>query len=111
MTASNVAVAALPIRRKSGSMRFNSLYCSINVFYSLDSNNVLGSFRSIYCSDIFILFAVLKQGAVNIVSLTVHHGIILVNNQLDALFSLYLLFHLSTYFEHSVLIIRRVKLY
>jgi len=44
------------------------------------------------------------------VSLTVHLGIILVNNQLDALFSMYLLFHLSTCFGHSVLI-RRAKLY
>jgi hypothetical protein len=41
----------------------------------------------------------------------VHLGIILVINQLDALFSRYLLFHLSTCFEHLVLIIRRVKLY
>ena len=36
---------------------------------------------------------------------------ILVNNQLDALFSMYLLFQLSTCFKHLVLIIRRVKLY
>jgi hypothetical protein len=45
------------------------------------------------------------------VSLTVHLGIILVINQYDALFSMYLLFHLSTCFEHLVLIIRRVKWY
>ena len=35
----------------------------------------------------------------------------LVKNQLDELYSMYLLFHLSTCFEHLVLIIRRVKLY
>jgi len=40
-------------------------YCSINVFYSLDSTNVLVSFSSIYFSDILISFAVLKQGDVN----------------------------------------------
>jgi len=45
------------------------------------------------------------------VSLTVYLDIILVNIQLDALFSMYLLFHLSTCFKHSMLIIRRVKLY
>jgi len=37
--------------------------------------------------------------------------IILMSNQLDALFSMYLLFHLSTRFEHSMFIIRRVKIY
>jgi len=37
--------------------------------------------------------------------------IILVKNQYDTLNSMYLLFHLSTCFEHLVLIIRRVKLY
>jgi hypothetical protein len=42
------------------------------------------------------------------VSLTVHVGIILVKNQLDPLYSMYLLFHLSACFEHLVLIIRRV---
>ena len=41
------------------------------------------------------------------ISLTVHLGIILVKNQLDALYSMYLLFHLSTCFEYLVLIIRR----
>jgi len=45
------------------------------------------------------------------VSLTVHLGIILVKYQLDILYSLYLLFHLSACFEHLVPIIRRVKLY
>jgi len=45
------------------------------------------------------------------VSLTVHLGISLVNNQHDALYSTYLLFHLSTCFEQLVLFIRRVKLY
>jgi len=35
---------------------------------------------------------------------------LLVTN-LTHFFSMYLLFHLSTYFEHSVLVIRRVKLY
>jgi hypothetical protein len=45
------------------------------------------------------------------VSLTVHLGTILVINQVDALFSMYLLFNLSTCFEHSVFIIRRVNLH
>ena len=45
------------------------------------------------------------------VSLTVHLGVILVNNQHDALYSMYLLLHLCTYFEHLVLIIRGVKFY
>ena len=44
------------------------------------------------------------------VSLTVHLDIILIINQLDILYSIYLLFHLSTCFEDSVLI-WRVKLY
>jgi hypothetical protein len=41
--------------------------------------------------------------------LTVHLDVILVNDQLDALFSMYL-FHASTCFEQKVLIIRRIKL-
>jgi hypothetical protein len=45
------------------------------------------------------------------ISLTVHFSIILVKNQLDTLYSMCLLFHLSTCFEHLVLIVRRVKLY
>ena len=45
------------------------------------------------------------------VSLTVHLGIILVKNQRDALYSTYLLFHLSTCFEHLLHITRRVNLY
>lgn len=65
MKASNVAVAGHSIRRKLGSMRFSSLHCSINVFYSLDLNNVLASCSSKYWSDILISFVVLKQGAVN----------------------------------------------
>jgi hypothetical protein len=42
--------------------------------------------------------------------LTVHLDVILVNDQLDALFLMYL-FHASTCFEQQVLIIRRAKLY
>jgi hypothetical protein len=39
-------------------------------------------------------------------------GVVLVNDQLDALFQyIYNLFHLSTCFEHTVLIIRRVGTY
>jgi hypothetical protein len=41
--------------------------------------------------------------------MTVHLDVILVNDQLDALFSMYL-FHASTCFEQQVLIIRRIKL-
>jgi hypothetical protein len=41
--------------------------------------------------------------------LTVHLDAILVNDQLDALFSVYL-FQASTCFEQKVLIIRRIKL-
>jgi hypothetical protein len=41
--------------------------------------------------------------------LTVHLDVILVNDQLDALFSM-CLFHASTRFEQQVLIIRRIKL-
>jgi hypothetical protein len=41
--------------------------------------------------------------------LTVHLNVILVNDQLDVLFSVYL-FHASTCFEQQVLIIRRIKL-
>jgi hypothetical protein len=40
---------------------------------------------------------------------TLHIQMILVNDQLDALFSMYL-FHASTCFEQQVLIIRRIKL-
>jgi hypothetical protein len=39
----------------------------------------------------------------------VHLDIILVNDQLDALFSMYI-FHASTCYEQKVLIIRRIKL-
>jgi hypothetical protein len=42
--------------------------------------------------------------------LTVHLDVILVNDQLDALFSMYL-FHASTCSEQQVLIIRRIKFY
>jgi hypothetical protein len=41
--------------------------------------------------------------------LTVHLEVILVNDQLDALFSMFL-FHASTCFEQQVLIIRRIKI-
>jgi hypothetical protein len=41
--------------------------------------------------------------------LTVHLDVILVNDQTDALFSMYL-FHAPTCFEQQVLIIRRIKL-
>jgi hypothetical protein len=43
--------------------------------------------------------------------LTVHLGIILVNNQLDALFFNVFICHFSTRFEHPVLFIRRIELY
>jgi len=47
------------------------------------------------------------------ISLTVHLGIILVNNQLDALFSVYLFIYFPSLHVSSnpVLIIRRIELY
>jgi hypothetical protein len=43
------------------------------------------------------------------ISLTVHLGIILVNNQLDALFQCIYLFHFSKFSSNPVLIIRRIN--
>jgi hypothetical protein len=55
----------------------------------------------------------MKTAKINFVTfyilLSVHLDVILVNDQLDALFSVYLL-HASTCFEQQVLIIRRIKL-
>src|SRR5215813_5864615 len=46
------------------------------------------------------------------VLLTVHLDVILINNQLDALFSnVFIYFNASTCFEQQVLIIRRANLY
>jgi hypothetical protein len=51
-----------------------------------------------------------KRGIQNFrILLTVHLDVILVNDQFDAVFSMYV-FHASTCFEQQVLIIRRIKL-
>jgi hypothetical protein len=62
--------------------------------------------RNIY---IYISMYSFAQNVEFCILLTVHLDVILVNDQLDALFSTYL-FHISACFEQQVLIIRRIKL-
>ena len=73
---------------------------SVKIKISWNRRRTIGRYAQMFYNKVLSSFYVL---------LTVHLDVILVNDQLDALFSIYL-FHAPTSFEQQVLIIRRIKL-
>jgi hypothetical protein len=59
---------------------------------------------------LLVIYKVIKDNSIFYISLNLHLDVILDNDQLDALFLMYL-FHATTCFEQQVLIIRRAKLH
>jgi hypothetical protein len=111
LTGNNVDVIQnLPIVRSPAS------FATAECFVQSDVAEIVYIVKSYVFLSLWFFFICVKDTAPHYVTFAsilyfvdLHLDVILVNDQLDALFSMYL-FHASTCFEQQVLIIRRIKL-